>query len=254
MCGIAGLLDPAGARGMVSSATWLGDGGRARPPWAGRLRPLGGPVRRRRAGPSSPRGGGQGLPGPPAHALGQRNWVLNYNGELYNTAELRSALAASGVRRRRHIGHRGAGRGARPLGAHRDARARGGHVRLRRLGRLAPRNSTSSATVSARSRCSTAGSVRGSPSPRSSRRSTPCQASSPASTALPWAPVPPASVASRRRSASTRDSPSCDPGSLVTVSAPELAPARCPSPAPVLVGRARPSTTAWRAGAAVGRP
>jgi asparagine synthase (glutamine-hydrolysing) len=95
MCGIAGLLDPAGAQegelghlasAMASALVHRGpdDFGLWQDSSAGvalghrRLEVV-----------------GKGAQGRQPMRAG--NWVLNYNGELYNTAELRTELAASGV-------------------------------------------------------------------------------------------------------------------------------------------------------------
>src|SRR5271156_4301635 len=95
MCGIAGLLDPGGARegelGQLASA--MANALVHRGPddfglWE--YRSAGIALGHRRLEVV-----GKGAQGRQPMRAG--NWALNYNGELYNTSELRAELAASGV-------------------------------------------------------------------------------------------------------------------------------------------------------------
>ena len=132
MCGIAGLLDPTGARdgelGHLASAMASALVHREPDDFGlGRSTSAGLALAHRRLEVV-----GKGAQGRQPMRAG--DWVLNYNGELYNTSELRADLGAGRRARARLLRHRSAGGGTRYLGAGGDAGTSRGHVRLRGMG------------------------------------------------------------------------------------------------------------------------
>ena len=147
-------------------------------------------------------------------------WVLTYNGELYNTPSCGPDSERPACSSRGTSDTEVAGRRPRPLGSGRDpGRASRACSPSRAWDARVTARCTWRVTGSGRSRCSTAGPGLASPSPPSSRRSTPSRGFDPDIDRAAVTANSCASAACRRRSASTAGWPSSQPGTRVAVDA-----------------------------------